>query len=315
MKKLLNFLMRYGILALCISYAIWGVDWAQFIHAVRQFGFIAIFITLIYGFIQYLPVAWRLDYLTHFKAGFVNALNASVFCLGINNIFPAKLGEVAKAFYLRHKTGISLGRGLGLIFWERFFDINFLLLLGLISAWFLKKNIALAPLITIVGGIWAAVVVFRIWPQAAVLISYLIPKERFQLLFADIIRQLQKRVGLAFFMIMTGYTALAWLFFASVYYLVILWAAHLSLSFVQVLAVFAVATVGFVIPSTPGGLGIYEAAVILSMGWFGIDRETALAVALVLRLINSGPPTLAALFVLAESGLSMHGIRAHNQKS
>ncbi|WP_246198166.1 hypothetical protein [Solidesulfovibrio aerotolerans] len=44
---------------------------------------------------------------------------------------------------------------------------------------------------------------------------------------------------------------------------------------------------------------------VLALGWFGVDRERAFAVELALHLLHSIPVTLAGLWVLTASGLSL----------
>lgn len=313
-KKFVNFFIRFGLVGLCLVYVLWGMDWGQFAQAFKAFGIFALIVSLIYSFVPYIPLSWRLNFLTEGQAGFVNALKASVFCMGINNMFPAKLGEVAKAFYLRRKTGIKLGHGLGLIFWERFADLNCLLLLGLFTAAFMRSGIALAPLIIVVGGLWGCVLLIRLFPNSTNIFLKFVPGQRLKLLCSEVFLQLQERKSRRFVIGVSSYSLLFWAANVSVSFLIFFWAAKMDITYAQGLTVFVVATLGFATPSSPGALGVVEAAFVLSLGWFGMPKPQALAVALVFRVSTFVPPTLAALYVLAESGLSMKGIREHSEE-
>jgi len=313
-KKLLGFVLRFGLVGLCLVYVLWGMDWGQFGQALQKFGPWALLGTLAYSFVPYIPLALRFSFLTRGVAGFTTSLKACVFCLGINNMFPAKLGEVAKAFYLRRKTGINLGHGLGLIFWERFADLNCLLLLGLITAAFMNSPMALAPLAVVVGGLWACVLLIRHVPRSRDLFLKLVPGARLKTLTSEIFLQLQERKPASFVLGLGGYSALFWIGNVSVNFLVIFWVAQLDISYAQALTVFVVATLGFATPSSPGALGVVEAAFVLSLSWFGVGKPQALAVALLFRVATFIPPTLAALYVLAESGLSVKNMREHNEQ-
>ncbi|THB64856.1 MAG: UPF0104 family protein [Desulfovibrio sp.] len=141
------------------------------------------------------------------------------------------------------------------------------------------------------------------------------PSERLKLLFTDIIKQLQGRMSPSFFLGLAGLTVLVWLAFSSVVFLGVLWMGGLELNFSQVLTVFVVSSLGYAVPASPGGLGVYEAAFVLAMGWFGVAREEALALALTLHFMVLVPPILAALYVLAESGLSMKAIREKGEET
>lgn len=313
-KKLLTFFLRFGLVGLCLLYVLWGMDWGQFGQALKKFGPLALIGTLAYSFVSYIPLALRFNFLTKGVAGFLTALKASVFCLGINNMFPAKLGEVAKAFYLRRKTGIPLGHGLGLIFWERFADLNCLLLLGLVTAAFMNSPMALAPLVVVVGCLWIGVLLIRHVPRAGDVFLKLVPGGRLKSLCSEVMLQLKEKKPLSFLLGLSGYSALFWAGNVSVNFLVIYWVAHLDITYAQALTVFVVATLGFATPSSPGALGVVEAAFVLSLSWFGVGKPQALAVALMFRIATFIPPTLAALYVLAESGLSMKGIRERNEQ-
>lgn len=301
--------IRFGLVGGCLLYAFWGLDWPAFWHALQQFGFWALLATGVLSIVQYLPVALRMCFLTSWQAGLLTSLKASVFCLGVNNLLPAKLGEVAKAYYLRKKTGIPLGKGLGLIFWERFFDLNILLFLGLLAALMIGERIVVLPLGLVVGSIWFAVIVFRWKPQLCNWVTKVLPSAKLKALFADVMEQLQSRANPSFFAKLGGYSAFCWVGFAIVYFTAIWWMGGLDVTLAQALAIFVVASIGFAAPTSPGGIGVYEGAVVFGMSLFGIQKETSLAIALVLRFMFFVPTVLAALYVMGQSGMSFKGIR------
>ena len=315
MLKFLSFFLRVALIVACLVYVFWGLDWVQFGHSLKRFGAVPLIVVLAASVLQYLPVGWRLNYLTANKAGYLTALKASFFCMGINSLLPAKAGEVAKAFYLRDRAGLSMGQGLGMIFWERFFDLNILLALGVLMVLFLGKNLVLIPMACVVGFIWACILSFRLFPALPRVIARILPSERLRLLFTDIITQLQGHMTPLFFLGLTVLTIIVWTCFFAVSVAGIWWMGGFHLSLSQVLTVFVVSTVGYAVPAAPGGLGVYEAAFVLAMGWFGVDREQSLAVALVVHFMALVPPILAALYVLAESGLSMKSIRDKGEET
>ncbi len=315
MGKLLKNVLQIVLVAGCFVYVFWDIDFSKFLISFKEFGIIPILGALIYSGLPYLVLGQRFNFLTHYTAGFLTALKASVFCLGINNIFPAKLGEVAKAFYLRRKTGISIGKGLGMVFWERFADLNVLLFLGIVSALLMKVTTALVPLAVVVGAIWCFIILFRFYPALADFCLKFVPGQRLKLLFSEVLQQLQGRMSKGFFFWLTAYSILFWLANLTVSAVVLYWVGQLDLTFPQMLTVFVVVTLGFAAPSGPGAIGVVEAAFKFTLATlFKVPVEQALAIALVFRFISFVPPTLAALYVLAESGLSMKGIRERNEE-
>lgn len=310
LKKIINILMRLVLPLGCVVYAFWGIDFQQFGQALLQFGFVPVAVALFLSFVPYVPLGQRLNFLTSHKAGFMNSFKASIFCLGVNNIFPAKLGEVAKAFYLRKKKDISIGEGLGLIFWERLFDLNFLLLMALAAALVLGSNMTLVPLTSVVGGIWVCVLMFRMYPKTADFALKLVPGEKLRSVATEMMHQLQNKSGFGFFAGLTVYSTLFWIGNGIVTFSILYWVGGLQLEFFQALTVFVVCTVGFATPAAPGALGLVEAAFVYTLhDMFGVPKPEALAVALVFRFVTFVPTTLAALYVMVRSGMSIRGIK------
>ena len=63
--------------------------------------------------------------------------------------------------------------------------------------------------------------------------------------------------------------------------------------------VFACVNLAIVLPSTPGNVGAQEAGAALALIALGVDRETAVAFALVYRAVQWLPVTLAGAIVWA----------------
>jgi len=86
-----------------------------------------------------------------------------------------------------------------------------------------------------------------------------------------------------------------------------------GLSMGQTLAVFVLSALGMAMPSSPGAVGVFEAAVIFGLGLFGVDKELALAIGLLIHMMQYIPTTVAGLMVLLKSGLSLKTIRHSDQ--
>lgn len=296
-------------------YVLEDVNWSQFLEALSNYKMGSLLVIFLVSLLPYPAMTWRLDFLSGYTVGFFNSLKASVFCLGINNLVPAKLGEVAKAFYLRRKVGMPLAQGLGMVFWERFFDLNFVLGLGLITAFQLKLGPVVIPLALVVVGIWTGILVVKFFPGTGDFLVKLVPVERIRLLLNDIMLQLRKPMGSRFFSILFLYTVLFWAANAVMFVMIMLWLASLPLTLSQALMVFIVSVLGFAVPSSPGALGVFEAVIVIALGWFGVSKEEALAAGLVMRFMTYVPQTFGALAIMAKSGLSLKGIRERDEES
>lgn len=308
-KKTVSLALRLGLVSACLIYAFWGVDFSLLWQALAGYSLWPILVTVAFSFLSYGAMALRFNFLTRHTAGFWLCLKAFFLGMAVNNVIPAKLGELAKAFYLRRAGGFSLSKGVTMVFWERFFDLNALLAMGLAVAVHFKVNLAFVPLATVVGGIWAALFVVRAFPNLVGRIIDLMPSARLSSFLADIKLQILHGVTPGFMLILGLYTALCWFLYAGVTYLFLLWGGHFTLTPGEATAVFVLSALGMAMPSSPGAFGVFEAAVVFALGLFGVDKEQALAAGVVLHMLQYIPVTLIGILVLARSGLNIKKIR------
>jgi hypothetical protein len=308
LKKTVNFLLRLGLVAGCLVYAFWGMNFQEFWGAVLRFNGWAVAVTTLYSLLGYVVAGLRLNYLTRFDAGNRICFDAYMLSMGVNNIAPAKLGEVSKAFFLRTKCNYSLARTLSIVFWERFFDLNALLLMGCAVAVIFKVQLAFVPLAGGVLSIWGALFVIKYFPATAQWIVDRVPVARLRTGLGQVREQLVHGVNLSFFLVLGLYTACCWLLYAGSVVLTVNWVAHVPLPLDKVLAVFVISSVGMALPSSPGAMGVYEAAMVFAMGLFGVGKNSALALALLLHMMMFVPTTVYGMWVFLKSGMSLKKI-------
>jgi uncharacterized membrane protein YbhN (UPF0104 family) len=309
MRTLLSLCLRFGLAGACLAYALWGVDFSRLGTTLAGFsaGHMALYAAAVLAG-ACLP-GLRLRFLVGGRIGAATGLRACLLGLGVNNVLPARLGEMAKAAYLRREADISLGQALEAVFWERFFDLSALLVLGVAVAAMLGQGLLLYPLLAVVGGGWGFLTLLRLYPAAAHACLRYVPGERLRVFAGEMLGLLGSRMQLGFLLRLAVWTALCWGGFILASAIGLCLMAGLPAEPVLVLTVFAVITLGFALPAAPGGMGVYEAAAVLALGWFGVDRDRAFAVGLALHMLQYIPVTLAGLWVLATSGLSLTNLR------
>ena len=308
-KKAASLLVRLALVGACLVYAFWGLDFGDLWATLLRYDHMALFWTTVFSFLGYGVMALRLDFLSGFKAGPWTCFKAFLMSMAVNNIVPAKLGELAKAFYLRRECQFSLSRSISMVFWERFFDLNAILAMGMVVAFYFDLKMAFVPLGAAVGAIWVGLWVVRRYPDFVGRIIEKIPSERLAEFLAELKLQVLHGVTPGFMTLLGLYTLVCWILYAASTFLVLLWVAGLPLSYGHAAAVFVISSFGMAMPSSPGALGVFEAAVVFSLGLFGVDRAQALAAGLVLHMVQFIPVTVAGLLVLAKSGLKLSKIR------
>ncbi|MDY7001994.1 MAG: lysylphosphatidylglycerol synthase transmembrane domain-containing protein [Thermodesulfobacteriota bacterium] len=315
MNRMLKPGLRLGLVAACLVYVLWGVDFSALGLALKSFSPWALVAVALVMVADYVSMGLRLRFITGSKAGAAAHFNACILGLGLNNVLPAKAGELAKALYLRKKINISLGQSLDAVFWERFFDLNALLTLGFAAAVILDQKLVVIPLAGLVALIWAGLFVLRLWPNVSLLFIKLLYFKRLKLLATEVTAHLAEHLNFQFFLRLGIYTAVTWGLYGIQYFMFLTWGAELSLSPVQAVAIFLIGAAGMAVPSTPGAVGVYEAVMVAALGMYGVGKEQALAVGLVLHMLQYIPSTVYALTLLAKSGLSLRQIRESAQET
>lgn len=309
MPKWAGAVLRLGLVGLCLVYVLWGVDPDRMLAAFGRYGALPVLGAVAFNLVIWSVMALRVRGLSRGRAGFVHAFKATLLCQGLNNVMPAKLGEVAKAFYLRAYAGIPLPEGLTLVFWERFSDVNALLLMALGASWSLGLDVAAWPMALVTGGVWACLGLVRLFPATATRLCGLVPGERLCRLATETMGQFQGPVRPGTAGGLVAFTALNWTANAWLFWICLVPIAGLELGPTQALAAFVVTALSFAVPSSPGAVGVFEAACVLALGWFGVAKEEALAAGLLFRVVTTLPQTVAGFGVMAASGLSPAAIR------
>ena len=309
MRKHLGSLARLGVFVACMAYVLWDIDLRKLGADVAGYDHVAMLLALLVSLLAYLALGARLNFMMPERPGVRACTSASLLALGVNNIVPAKLGELAKVVYLNRRCGLPMPRLLGLLFWERFADLNAVLVIAVVTLAMLGVNAVLVVPLALVGAVWCALVVLRRWPDVVSRIVALLPGEKLRAFTAQLGDSVRDGLhGRGAVRSLVGGTLLVWMLYAASNVLVMLQAASLPISPAAALAVFAVASLGMAIPATPGGVGVYEAAMVVALGWFDVPRADALAVALATHMMQFLPTTLGGVAVMVRSGVRVRGL-------
>lgn len=314
MGRAIWFVVRYALVIGCVVYVFWNIDVSRLLGLAENYSVSPFLAALAFVFLIYLIPSLRLVHITDKRASLMVSYNAQMMGIGINNFLPAKLGEIAKAVYLGQQSELSASEGLVAVFWERFFDLNAILLLGAGAAYLSGQNYALVPLFAVVVAIWVVLAVHRQVPSLLNRVVQWVPWQRPQRVGITVLRQLGDRRPPLYYLIVGTYTLLGWVVFSGLFFLVILQFAGLSLSAAQVLAVFVAASLSMSVPSTPGALGVYESVIVISLGWFEVPREEALAIAIFLHFVQLLPTTLYTLALLAFGDLNLRELAVFGKR-
>jgi len=233
------------------------------------------------------------------------ALRATFAGAGLSNVLVANGGEAARVIFVSRATQIPSEKVLATLALERMFELVGYVVMLVLALSFLD----LPPSIVRMRFLaWAAVVVI------VVLFVHLIRRPP----LADTAavpavgwRSRTKQYGQRFLHTLGGISTgprfgwamalsvVGWALQVATYHLTAM-AAGFDLPLVGTVAALLVVNVGFVVRTTPGNVGIFQMMYAVTAAGFGMDRNQAIAVALLIQALQIIPVTLLGIGMAPE---------------
>lgn len=238
-----------------------------------------------------------------------------------NNVLPLRLGEIVRAYLAARKPPPRFAGALSSIVLERLIDVLNLVLLLAIALQIPELDVPdwakQGGLLMLAGGILGLVALYLLarYPEWAtqfadrILSRVKLPARLDQARLLDqleaFLEGLQGLRELRIFVPAVGYSLLAWaMSLAGAWVLLHSFAAFGTPGpGLGVLAITA-AGLGIAVPSLPGGVGPFEAAITLALVAAGYEHEAALSYAVLLHAINYATTTVLGALGLLREGMS-----------
>ncbi len=239
-----------------------------------------------------------------------------------NDVLPARLGEVVRAFVLDRREKVTKSATLGTIVVERIFDGITMVGFIAFAALFVHLDPQLDQLLqigSVLFFIGFAVFIFlatsptRITRLIDLLLGQgplgaVVPESihrRAHKVSASFIAGLQSlRSGRAIAGVL-GTSILAWLLETTMYWLIGEYGFNLGLPFFAYMITTGAANLSTLVPSTPGYIGVFEAAAMgVLIGLFNRDQPQALSYVLVLHAALYFPVTLWGIIYMFRESIS-----------
>ncbi|MBU1228835.1 MAG: flippase-like domain-containing protein [Proteobacteria bacterium] len=304
MKRLLLILVQVGILAACVYYALNYLDFSRVLATLSGVPVWKVVAVLLFqAFLCWFGSAFRLYSLCRREAPFGTVLLAQSLAQFLNMLLPAKLGEAAKMALLARALDGGLARVTEVVFWERFSDLNALLLLALLSGALLGSSTLAAPLALVVAGVWGAVFILKFWGGFVEGLLLRLPWPRLAGYLVGVARALRERLSPGFTLGLVILTLPLWLGEVLVHGYMLGGVFGLDLTLVQIIAVSVVGMAGLSAPATPGSVGVYEAALVAALVAFGQGREESLAAALLMHGVMLLPMLVSGCWAMLRIGV------------
>lgn len=325
MKKKQIVLLVITIIFLVLVF--YKIDFATLVDTIKKFelkylaSIVAVFLLSLYA----RGIRWKFLLMNDKKYSALKL--AEIFTVGnmLNIFLPARAGDIYRAYYLGEEAGEKKLKIFGTIILERLFDgiAMFCILLGAImfysdAQWILNLTLGIGAVFIAGTLVFYLIFKYNKSRQIAKAIAEKIPNEKIQ----NTIKRLTTYLNI----FIKGFSA----FKSPVYMLLILAMSFVAWGLEGVVACLIVNSFGLkfgilaglfvltltsfstMIPSTSVLVGPYQAAYILALGLFGIEKSQALAISAVHQII------LILIFTIAGGSLmlkfNIDASRSQNRK-
>jgi len=316
-----RFWLGVAISLLFLALAFRGIHPSEVMRAIREADYLPLFpaaltILVVVGI---KAVRWKLLFhpRSDLSLGHLYAVLAITYML--NNLFPARMGELARIYLLDRVAQTGWAHTLSTIVVERLLDVlTLLLFLALLVPFMPMPDWAVRSGWGIGIATVAAFSLLLAWAyreEEGLAILYRLlralpwldrePIRRGLRSFAHGLTVLKNgRVALGLILL----SLMAWAVTALVNYQVML-AFDLRLPFSAPAFVLCVTTLAMLVPSSPGYVGVFDYLTVLSLTLFSVEKGLALSYALVLHALGYVVLTVLGIAFLWMEGYSLMGVR------
>jgi uncharacterized protein (TIRG00374 family) len=320
-RALLQRALEIGISLLFLWLAVRQIDFRALVLALRDANWIWI-MPAIAGILAMLFIKtwrWQMMFLPEHHVPYEAALTAESAGYLASNVLPGRAGEAVRLVLMASDQPVGVARVLSTILIERLLDVLSLLAVLVMLLPFIDlpewmtRSAQVLGFGAIVGT--AIIVVLSFWKERVLRWSHAVLR---YIRFLD-----RPGVYAAIEHLIDGFAALrgrrgpALIILSLVAWVAIIieaWAVRMAVAPTVPMTgmVFAllVTSLGMVVPSTPGYIGVFHALVVLSLGPFGVPQTTAMSVALVWHAVNYIVLSLAGLIMLSIHGTSLGQVLA-----
>jgi uncharacterized protein (TIRG00374 family) len=321
MKK--NIIFGVLISAVCVYFAFRGIDFSALSASIASVNYFYI--------IPVVCIVLSAHYLRCYRWGkildtLVSYDQKTLFILGsigfmAVNVLPARLGEFARPYLVKKRSGVKMSASMATIIVERVFDLLTLMLFMFIvllkvslppaalKAGFTMLAVSISIFIILIvlaikrdSSINKIDILLRVFPE-----KIAVPLNRLAHSFIDGL-QILPNIGKTLYVLFLS--VLLWACVGLSAYVLFL-GFGFDLSIINGYAITVIIALGVMLPAAPGFIGTYHYACKIGLVGFGVSQEDALSYAILLHFFQMIPIVALGLAMLPFQKISLPGIIKH----
>ncbi|MDR2017815.1 MAG: flippase-like domain-containing protein [Syntrophobacterales bacterium] len=310
------------ISAMLLYFSLKGVSFGEILKTFRTAHYGIIFIPLLFVAFAIAGCALRWSKVCGGKVKFRDTSTALLIGLFVNNVLPARIGEVARGYVLSKRTGLSLTYSLSTVLADRFFD-----LVGLLAITFLffperslPQDVSKAILLLVLLLIFCITIMLIMSQQKyadrVAQIFHRIKKPFFSniahriLEIQENLKRINSPLNLLIFITLSLFT---WLSMSTALYFVTL-ALGVSVNFRYIPFVCALLNMGLTVPTVPGYIGVYQFLLTNLLMIFAVPKTEALSVSILFHATWYIPYNIIGAILLVKEKMGFKEIKSLKDK-
>ncbi|OPY73437.1 MAG: hypothetical protein A4E62_00476 [Syntrophorhabdus sp. PtaU1.Bin002] len=301
-----------------LYFSLKDIRYQEILLTLKRADFRFLFVPLAFIGLAVTLCSFRWSRITGSGVRFRDTFIALLIGLFVNNVLPARIGEVARAYVLSKRKGLSFTFGFSTVLVDRFFDLTGLLLLTFIFF----PRYSLPPAVS--KAIYFLVALMIICIALILLLS----RERFantiavgfhkirRPLFSKLalrimtIQENLKRISSPFNLLcFVLISFITWFAMSTALYFVTL-ALGVHVDFMYIPFVCALLNMGLTIPSSPGYVGVYQFLLVYLLSIFGVPKHEGFAISIIYHAAWYMPYSIIGFIFLLKEHLKIREIRS-----
>jgi len=300
-----------------LYFSLKDINATAILETLKKADYRLLFIPLLFIFFSIMLSSFKWQKISGGNVRFADTFISLMIGLFVNNVLPARIGEIAKGYVLSKRKGISFTYAISTVFVDRIFDLAGLLLITLV--FFPKHSLPLnvsQAIYVLIGLLTACVILLIVFSRErfANTIAGKLKKiqKPFLAKFAKRIieiqgnlKRIQSPLNIILFIVIAFFQ---WLSMSAALYFVML-TLGVHIKFVYAPFVCALLNMGLTIPSSPGYIGVYQFLLVYLLSIFDVPKHEGFTASVLFHALWYIPYNLVGFSLLMKEHLKIGELR------